>query len=296
MRLPLAIIAASLLTSTAAHAIDGADHAVRAELQPGSDEHDLYKRRGGGGGGGRGGGGGGGGSRGGSGSGSSGSRGGSGGGYSRGSTSTPGNTGRGSTSGGVSPGGSGTAPRYGGGRYYPGGAVVPYPAGAQRRKPNGLLLVPLLLLPAALLFWPGVWLYGAHVYDYGPDDTFTYHNATTDEEETRRVKCACAQYAVCGCGDEVNDDLLRDLVGNGSYAALDKSVINVGRDNGETFLLINATLANGTTADSNNDAALEEINRYDDRDSAGMALQSYFETMGLWPVIGSAVVAAVFMA
>lgn len=290
MRLPLALIAASLLTSTAAHAIDNADHVVRAELQPGSDEHDLYKRRGGGGGGGRGGGGGGG-SRGGSSGGSS--RGGSGGGFSRGSTSTPGNTGRGSSAGGVSPGGSGTAPRYGGGRYYPGGAMVPFPAGAQRRKPSGALLIPALLLPAALLFWPGVWLYGAHVYDYGDDDTFTYHNVTTDEDETRRVKCACAQYSVCGCGDEVNDDLLRDLVGNGSYAALDKDVINVGRENGVTFLLINATLANGTTADSNNDAALQEINRYDDRDSAGMSL---FESMGVWPVIGSAVVAAVFMA
>lgn len=176
---------------------------------------------------------------------------------------------------------------------------MPYNAGATRRRPGGGLLVPALLLGAGLAFWPGVWLYGAHVYDYDDNDgenTYTYHNATTDKDETRHVMCGCAQYAVCGCGDDVNEDLMKDLVGNGSYAALDKDVINVGRYKDKDYFLINGTLPNGTTADSNNDDAVDTQNFYDDRDSAGIGMQSHFETLGLWPVIGSAVVAAVFMA
>jgi hypothetical protein len=212
---------------------------------------------------------------------------------------SPGNTGRSSTAGGISPGGSGTQPRYGGGSYYPGGSAIPYQSGQQRRRPGGALLVPLLLVGTALVFWPAIW--GAHsiyAYKYDNDDEeYTYHNATTDKEETRWVMCACDEDAVCGCGDELNKDLMKDLVGNGSYAALDKDVINVGRYEDKDYFFINATLENGTTADSNSDEAVEAMNRYDDRESAaGIAMQAYFQTLGLWPVMGSAVVAAIMMA
>jgi hypothetical protein len=212
---------------------------------------------------------------------------------------SPGNTGRSSTAGGISPGGSGTQPRYGGGSYYPGGSAIPYQSGQQRRRPGGALLVPLLLVGTALVFWPAIW--GAHsiyAYKYDNDDEeYTYHNATTDKDETRWVMCACDEDAVCGCGDELNKDLMKDLVGNGSYAALDKDVINVGRYEDKDYFFINATLENGTTADSNSDEAVEAMNRYDDRESAaGIAMQAYFQTLGLWPVMGSAVVAAIMMA
>ncbi|KAI9163126.1 hypothetical protein HJFPF1_04725 [Paramyrothecium foliicola] len=281
MRLSTTVLFLSALTSTAANAIEGADNVVRAEILPGSDEHDLYKRRGGGGGGGRGGGGGssGGGSRGGSG----GSRGGSG-------SSRPANTQPSSNRGGTSPGGSGTRPAFGGGRYYGGGAPVPYPAGRRTRGGYSPLLLGAGI--GALAFWPGVWLYGAYMYDY--DDTFRYHNVTTDQDETRYVKCACDPYSPCGCDeevDELNQEYLRELVGNGSYAALDKDIVDVARVDGRMTLLINGTLENGTTADG----PAEADGSNDDGDSPAVGLRTYAETLGLWPVMGAAVVAAVFM-
>ena len=59
--------------------------------------------------------------------------------------------------------GSGVRPAYGGGRYYGGGATVPYTAG--QRSPLGL--APLLIPPiAALAIFPGLWLYGVYQYPY----------------------------------------------------------------------------------------------------------------------------------
>lgn len=74
--------------------------------------------------------------------------------------------------------GSGVRPGYGGGRYYGGGATVPYTAG--HRSPLGL--APFLLLPvAALAIFPGLWLYGVYSYPYTHPYTFvnqTIENAT----------------------------------------------------------------------------------------------------------------------
>jgi hypothetical protein len=84
------------------------------------------------------------------------------------------------------------------------------------------------------------------------------------------------------------DDWLDDLVGNGSYAALDKDVINVAEYRGRKYFLINGTLENGTTADGPGENS-------SGGDSPAIGMRTYVETLGLWPVIAAAVATAVFM-
>ncbi|KAI9677215.1 MAG: hypothetical protein M1829_002789 [Trizodia sp. TS-e1964] len=236
----------------------------------------LEKRRGGGGSGGRGS------SGGSSSSGSTGSTGSSGSSGSTGSTGSSGSSGRtGSTSssGGSTSAGSGVAPAYGGGRYYGGGAVQPYTAGL--RSPLGL--TPFLLPFAALSIFPGLWLYSAYAYPYHNNYSFrnrTRTNSTNPDgvNQTLPVLCLCQQYSECGCDEDTsNTTFLDSVVGNGSYAGLPQSVATVSDVNGTTTLVLNGTLANGTTAPGGQD------------DTSGAARQIVLENMGWWVV--SAVVA-----
>ncbi|KAL4784492.1 hypothetical protein BJX76DRAFT_217946 [Aspergillus varians] len=200
----------------------------------------LEKRRGGGGGG-RGGGGGGGGSSGGGGGGRSG-----GGGSSSGNShpaSRPGSTSSTSNAGGTSPGGSGPRPTYGRGGvgYYGGGAVAPYQSGF--RSPLGI--APFLLPIAALAFFPGIWLYGAHVYPY--NHPYHYVNNTNNKNESLPVVCLCGEYAVCGCDDNNNSTYYESLF-NGTQPK-NGSIVRVTDINGTQTIAINGTLPNGTTVD-----------------------------------------------
>ncbi|KAI9648819.1 hypothetical protein NHQ30_003460 [Ciborinia camelliae] len=175
-----------------------------------------------------------------------------------------------SSAGGRTKSGSGPAPAYGGGRYYGGGAATPYSAGA--RSPLGI--APLFLGVALLSIYPGLWLYGAYIYPYHNPYTFRNHsatangtNTTTNVVETRQasdttgviqtlpVTCLCAAYSVCGCDDNGNSTFLDQLIGDGNYAALNKSVINVADVNGTTTIILNGTLPNGTTASGGTDSA-----------------------------------------
>ncbi|KAH8173821.1 conserved glycine-rich protein [Sarocladium implicatum] len=276
MRFDSVFYLCTLLTAVAAAGIEPR-HVVRIEAESASSEQDLYKRRGGGGGGGRGGGGGGGGrggssggSRGGS---SGGSRGGSGGSGGGGSSSRP------SNAGGASRSGSGPQPNYGGGRFYGGGARTPYTSGG--RSPSNI--APFALLGVgALAFWPGYWYGSAHIYRYGREgsdnNTYEYYNITTDKDEERTILCACAVDEVCGC--DPNDDVMKELVGNGSYAALNKTIINVGRENKTDFFLINGTLPDGTTL---RDPEAAEQNDDDDDEGAANSLRGLVEALGFWP-------------
>ncbi|KAJ8058127.1 hypothetical protein OCU04_012985 [Sclerotinia nivalis] len=228
------------------------------------EDRDLFKRKGGGGGGGRGGGGGG---------GSSGGKGGSGGSSSSSSSSSSGRGGVSSSSssvGGATKAGSGPRPAYGGGRYYGGGATRPYSAGS--RSPLGL---PALFLGVGVLsIFPGLWLYGAYSYQYHNPYTFRNQSAirnatnttsasldtrqdsdTTGVNETRPVTCLCAAYSECGCDDNGDTTFLDELIGDGNYAALNKTLVNVADVNGTTTILINGTLPNGTTASGGTDSA-----------------------------------------
>lgn len=194
-----------------------------------SPSEELWKRKGGGGGGGKG-------------SGAS-SSGGSSGGSSAGSSGA----GRGagsssSSSGGRTSTGSGVSPSYGRG-YYSGGASVPYTAGA--RSASGIK--PLLFLSAgAFAVFPAIWLYGVYSYPY--TQPYSFHNITTNANETKPVDCLCEEYSECGCDESGDFSQLDQLVGNGSYDALDKNVITVADINGTSTILINGTLPNGTTA------------------------------------------------
>lgn len=215
------------------------------------DADELWKRKGGGGGGGRGGGGG---------SSSGGSRGGSG--------STSGN--RGGSGGGARPAPVFTGPRpaYGGGQYYGGGARQPYPAG--RTSPGGIGPVGGLLIGGAIGFGAASWATGA--YRYRHKDDYTFFNATTDKTETKPVECLCADKLPCGCEDNTDKKYLDSIIGNGSYAALNKTLVDVGPVDGKSTIRINGTLPEGTTA--------ENVDGDDTSDA-----QAILQAAGWWPVI-----------
>ncbi|KAF5234255.1 hypothetical protein FAUST_7715 [Fusarium austroamericanum] len=294
MRPDLAVVLFTLFSSAVASAIDGPLHIKRVDSAPSADEHDLYKRRGGGGGGGRGGSSGG--SRGGSsgsrgGSSSSGSRGGSSGGSSRGSSSGSSRPGSGSGSSSGRTPARGPQPSYAGGRYA-GGASRPYSSGSN--SPSGIK--PALIGAgvggaAALAFWPGLWLGGAYLYHY--PNSYRYYNESSEEEEDRPILCACSREASCGCDqdDNVNNTALYDeLIGNGSYEHLNKSIVDVAEVNGTTTILINGTLPKDTALPSEGSSSGSGSG---DSDSA--AARAMIEAMGYWPA-AAAVLAAVLVA
>ncbi|EWZ42955.1 hypothetical protein FOCG_02130 [Fusarium oxysporum f. sp. radicis-lycopersici 26381] len=222
MRPDFAVVLFTLITSTVASAVNVPRHIKRIESQPSADEHELYKRRGGGGGG---------------------ARGGSSGGGSRGSS---GSGSRGSSGGGGGSRGVGPQPSFAGGRYYPGGSSRPYKSGGS--SPGRI--APYALGGAALAFWPGVWLYGAYMYPYS--HPYHYHNDTSDEDEERDVLCGCSRYEYCACDDNNSTQYFDELIGNGSYDALNKSIVNVAEVNGTMTILINGTLPNDTALPDEN--------------------------------------------
>jgi hypothetical protein len=168
-----------------------------------------------------------------------------------------------SSTGGSTKQGSGVQPSYGGGRYYGGGATTPYRAGVA--SPLGI--APFALGAGALAFYPGIWLYGAYAYPYSHPYTFRNHSATnstnkstrdlwvnalvlrqdTGVSQTKNVTCLCAMYSECGCDDNGNSTFLDSIIGDGSYASLNKSLVDVADINGTSTIVLNGTLPNGTT-------------------------------------------------
>jgi len=141
------------------------------------------------------------------------------------------------------------SPAYGGGRYYGGGASVPYSAG--RRSPGGLL--PFAILPiAALAIFPGIWLAGAYGYH---DGNYNYHNSSNNSNESLPILCLCQQYSVCGCDNNTNTTYLDGVIGNGSAESMNASLIRITDVNGTRTAIINGTLPNGTTAAGGSDSA-----------------------------------------
>lgn len=298
MKLNLILAGVALFDATAsAIAIPGVpdialtDRDIPDHLPPGDAStsffSDLWKRKGGGGSGGKGGSSGSssGGSRSGSGSSSSGSSSGSSSSSSSGKTgsssSSGSSSGKGSTSsstGGRTTTGSGAAPSYGGGRYYGGGTTVPYRSGA--RTTGGISPLPFVFAGTALAFWPGLWYHPAYIYPYA--NPWYYHNATTDKNETKPVKCGCDQYQECGCDDNNSTDYINSVLGNGSYSQLNQSLVTVANVNGTDTILVNGTLPNGTTASGGTDDP-----------NAGAGLRHLAEAVGYWPMAAT-VLAVVF--
>lgn len=152
-------------------------------------------------------------------------------------------------------------------KYYGGGAAVPYRSGS----PSASGISPLLFVGVgAFAVFPALWLYGVYSYPY--HNPYTYRNVTNNNKnETKPVQCLCEEYSECGCDENGDNSQLVDLIGNGSYNGLNKSVITVADINGTSTILINGTLPNGTTASGGTDSA----------DSAGVALQ----LSGYWLMI-----------
>ena len=71
----------------------------------------------------------------------------------------------------------------------------------------------------------------------------------------------CQEYSVCGCDENDDRDYPNDLVGNGSYAALNKTLIIVSEVNNThtRALVLNGTLPNGTTAPGGTEGAAAHI-------------------------------------
>lgn len=133
------------------------------------------------------------------------------------------------------------AKTFGNNRYYAGGARAPYSAGA--RTSSGIS--PYFLPVAALAFFPGIWLAGAYAYSY--PHGYYYHNNDDNKNETLPVQCLCEQYQECGCDDNNNSTYYESLF-NGTQPR-NTSVARVVNVNGTKTIVINGTLANGTTAD-----------------------------------------------
>ncbi|KUJ24138.1 uncharacterized protein LY89DRAFT_679364 [Mollisia scopiformis] len=198
-----------------------------------------------------------------------------------------------SNSGGATKTGSGVTPAYGGGRYYGGGATTPYTSGI--RSPLGI--APVFLGVGLLSFYPGLWLFGAYNYPY--THPYTFHNRTatngtntttttrrdtgfevlirqTSDEganQTKPVLCLCAVYAECGCDDNGNTTFLDSIIGDGTYANLNQSLVTVSDVNGTSTIVLNGTLPNGTTAAGGTE------------DAFSGAVRSSIEMSGYWVMV-----------
>lgn len=131
---------------------------------------------------------------------------------------------------------------FGHNRYYAGGARAPYTSGT--RSASGI--TPFLLPVAALAFFPGIWLAGAYAYPY--THPYYYHNNTNNKNESLPVVCLCEEYQECGCDDNNNSTYYESLF-NGTQPH-NTSMVRVANVNGTEKIVINGTLANGTTADN----------------------------------------------
>jgi hypothetical protein len=144
---------------------------------------------------------------------------------------------------------SSISPGYGGGRYYGGGSSSAYRSGG--RSPAGIL--PFALGGAALGIFPGLWLYGAYGYNYNNPYNFRNRSDSNNQNQSLPVTCLCQQYSACGCDDNNNSTFLDSVVGNGSLADEDSTLVNVGIVNGTKTIILNGTLPNGTDTNSSTD-------------------------------------------
>lgn len=164
---------------------------------------------------------------------------------------------------------------------------MPYAPGA--RSPLGI--TPLFFTGAALGVLPGVWLYGVYSYPY--HHPYTFHNRTamannTNQRrefwtrqvdqginQTKPVTCLCAAYEECGCDDSENTTFLDSLIGDGTYSALNQSLVTVADVNSTSTILLNGTLPNGTTVPG----SAENANH------AGAGMRGLVVASGYWVMI-----------
>lgn len=172
---------------------------------------------------------------------------------------------------------SASRPSYGGGRYYGGGAAVPYRSGG--RSPAGI--IPFAI--AGGLIFPGIWLYGAYQYNYYHDYNFRNRSNPNSRNESLPVTCLCDKYSACGCDDNNNSTFIDSIVGNGTEADQDKTLVRVANVNGTKTVVINGTLPNGTDSSSS-----------DSSSTSGAIRTAVLENSGFW-LLGAIVGATVFL-
>jgi hypothetical protein len=140
-----------------------------------------------------------------------------------------------------------------------------------------------------LAIMPGLWLYSAYPYHYNNHYTFHNESATNDDDnnnnndkrtlwsrqtqgrdETLPVMCVCMENRECSCEENDDQAYLDDLVGNGSYPALNKTLVTVSQVNDTKTLVINGTLPEGTTAPSESLAMDLKVGKYAGYYAVGM--------------------------
>jgi len=175
-----------------------------------------------------------------------------------------------SNAGGRTSSGSGTPRSFGGA--YSGGAAVPYTAG--KRSSSGI--TPYILAGAALGLLPGLWLASAFAYPFSRPHLF--HNTTASTNETLPVLCLCQEYSVCGCDENHNETYAQALYQNASALPNDADMFTskIADVNNTRTVVINGTLANGTTADGGTDD-----------DSAAMMMRRNWGLLVVAMIVGS---------
>lgn len=149
---------------------------------------------------------------------------------------------------------------------------MPYRAGA--RSTGGISPTLALLGVGTLALWPGLWLHNAYIYSYGTP--WHYHNATTNNNETKPVQCACDETVECGCDENNSTEYITSVLGNGSYNQLNQSLVSVANINGTDYILLNGSLPNGTTASEGTESASDAV-----------ALRRLAEAAGWWPLLAT---------
>lgn len=122
---------------------------------------------------------------------------------------------------------------------------------------------------------PGLWLYSVYPYNFNNQYRFVNQSLTDNDhpngtEVSLPVKCLCQENNDCSC--EQNDDksYIDDLVGNGSYAALNKSLVTVSDVDGKRTLVLNGSLPEGTTAPGESAAVSVRLGKFGGYWFAGM--------------------------
>lgn len=173
---------------------------------------------------------------------------------------------------------------------------MPYSSG--KKTPGGISPVLLgagLGVGAFTVFGlAGIWYY--HVYSYPYTNKWTFHNATTNTTETKPVNCLCQEYSVCGCEDNENLQFQKDILGNGSYEALNKSVVSVADIQGKSTIILNGTLPNGTTAAGGTDDGTGTSGGASDTTGTAFSFRHSVVQSGIYWIMAAMVGSAVFFA
>ena len=159
-----------------------------------------------------------------------------------------------SDTGGKTKSGSGISRTYGGGRYYAGGATVPYTSGV--RSPLGIK--PFLLSIATIGIFSQPLHYGVYAYPF--IHHYYYRNPSNGTNTSVPITCLCEQYAECGCDDNGNTTYIEETIGNGTGTPQNSSLVRViSYPNGTTEAYLNGTLDNGTTASGGTAASSDAV-------------------------------------